>query len=198
MVIVCLQDFLGMYLHWNVPSFLSRTSIGTGFRSTSRQLTLSEALPAFLASTVNSVHLFWTTPDFSRPGPKAVTYIPNINNSCIWNHHFSLSIKLEQDMINIVVILRFGGINYWDFEKMTVLRICNFIDNGPILLCFFLFFLLQSTSDLIDGQNKGIHKNNVHWKMMKTQNISTNTCSCCLNLTFDALNALVSGWIWTM
>lgn len=49
-----------MYLHWKVPSFLSRISIGTGFRSTSRQLTLSVALPAFLASTVNSVHLFWT------------------------------------------------------------------------------------------------------------------------------------------
>lgn len=162
MVMVCLQDFLGMYLHWKVPSFLSRTSIGTGFRSTSRQLTLSEALPAFLTSTVNSVHLFWTTPDFSRPGPKAVTYIRNINNSCIWNHHFSLSIKLEQDMINIVVMLRFGGINFWDFVKMTVLLICHFIDNGLILLCGFVF-LLQSTSDLRDGQNKVIHKINVHW-----------------------------------
>lgn len=170
MVMVCLQDFLGMYLHWKVPSFLSRTSIGTGFRSTSRQLTLSEALPAFLASTVNSVHLFWTTPDFSRPGPKAVTYIRNINNSCIWNHHFSLSIKLDQDIINIVVKLRFGGINFCDFVKMTILRICHFIDNGPILL--WVFFFIQWISDLKNGLNKVIDKINVHWTLIKSPNES--------------------------
>ena len=73
MVTVCLTGFFGMYLQEYVPSLLSLIWTSTGLRSTSKHVMWSAAFPAFLASTVNSAHLFRTTPVFSRPGPLAIT-----------------------------------------------------------------------------------------------------------------------------